>query len=133
MLVDDGCRMQHEQGVCWRQLSAVLMALTSVAAATVWLGYVPAALLEAAAQQLAAADPSVLRSAGLQAAAEAVAQQAAMAYGEPEEEEKKQTKDAEPQAEKGWEGGREEDRIGLEGEGRYHGRHEYGDDVDGDV
>ena len=65
----------------WRQLSTVLMALTSVAAATVWLGYAPAALLEAAAQQLAAADPSVLRAAGLQAAAEAVAQQAAMAAG----------------------------------------------------
>lgn len=63
----------------WRQLSTALLALSSVAAAAAWLGYVPEQLLEGAARKLRAADPAVLQAAGLAAAAAGVQQQAAAA------------------------------------------------------
>lgn len=63
----------------WRQLAAALLALSSLAAASTWLGYVPAQLLTAAAQKLGTAEPAVLQAAGLGAAARAVQQQAAAA------------------------------------------------------
>lgn len=66
-------------GAAWRQLSAALLALASLAAAAAWLGYVPAQLLQAAAKRLAAAEPPVLAAAGLEGAAAAVQQQAAAA------------------------------------------------------
>lgn len=63
----------------WRQLAAALLALSSVAAAAAWLGYVPVRLLQAAAAQVAATDAALLQTAGLQAAAATLQQQAAAA------------------------------------------------------
>jgi hypothetical protein len=66
------------QAAQWRQLSAALLALASVAAAAAWLGYVPEQLLHAAAAQLKAVDGAVLQAAGLQGASAALQQQASV-------------------------------------------------------
>lgn len=65
------------QAAQWRQVTAALLALASVAAAAAWLGYVPEQLLNAAAAQLGAVDGSLLQAAGLQGAAATLQQQAA--------------------------------------------------------
>ena len=74
-----GAGLSRAGAMQWRQLASTLLALSSVAAAAAWLGYVPGSLLQAAAKQLAAADQTVLQAAGLQAAAVALQRQAAAA------------------------------------------------------